>query len=197
MSGRLQPGCSCTTNVGSLSFTFLLEIHKNPHSCCQMSVFVVGCVYITEHLCIFTEQTLGNTFAHLVHWRESLSLTRLTRCGLFRPGAGPGNRFRLRQNGRFSILFTKNSQSEFFCEQDQKSTMLPQAKRPSGLAPGRNQRHRVTRVIDRSPWSYCQGCCPNVPAHTGQAFVTFEHSIRTMAEADRSASRPWQGDMYG
>jgi hypothetical protein len=33
---------------------------------------------------------------------------------------------------------------------DKKRTMLPQAKRPSGLAPGRNQRHRVTREYDRS-----------------------------------------------
>ncbi len=42
----------------------------------------------------------------------------------------------------------KNSQSEFFCETDQKSTMLPQAKRPSGLAPGQNQSHRVTREYE-------------------------------------------------
>jgi hypothetical protein len=27
----------------------------------------------------------------------------------------------------------KNSQSEFFCEKDKQSTMLPQANRPSGL----------------------------------------------------------------
>jgi hypothetical protein len=35
-------------------------------------------------------------------------------------------------------------------EKDKKRTMLLAAKRPSGLAPGRNQRHRVTRVNDRS-----------------------------------------------
>jgi len=40
----------------------------------------------------------------------------------------------------------KHSQRECFCEKDQKSTMLPQANRPSGLAPGRNQRHRVSPV---------------------------------------------------
>jgi hypothetical protein len=31
-----------------------------------------------------------------------------------------------------------------------KSTMLLQANRPSGLAPGRNQRHRVTPVLKKS-----------------------------------------------
>jgi hypothetical protein len=44
----------------------------------------------------------------------------------------------------------KNSQSEFFCEKDKKSTMLPQASQvPSDQKPGLNT-HRVTRVIDRS-----------------------------------------------
>jgi hypothetical protein len=43
-------------------------------------------------------------------------------------------------------LFHKNSQSECFCEKDKQRTMLPQANRPPGLAPGRNQRHRVSRV---------------------------------------------------
>jgi len=40
---------------------------------------------------------------------------------------------RLRQGGRFSILFTKNSLSEFFVNK-KKSTMLPQANRASTWA---------------------------------------------------------------
>jgi hypothetical protein len=44
----------------------------------------------------------------------------------------------------------KNSQREFFCEKDKQRTMLPQANRSSGLAPGRNQRHRVTPVLKKS-----------------------------------------------
>jgi hypothetical protein len=40
----------------------------------------------------------------------------------------------------------KNSQSEFFYEKAKECTMLPQAKWPSGLVPGRNQRDRVSPV---------------------------------------------------
>jgi hypothetical protein len=56
-------------------------------------------------------------------------------------------------------LSQKNSHCEFFCDKDKKSTALPEAKRPSGLAPGRSQCHRVTRV--------------NASRSTGDAVHTF------------------------
>jgi hypothetical protein len=43
----------------------------------------------------------------------------------------------------------KNSQSEFFCEQNKKRTMLPQAHRASGQSPDRNNLHRVTPANEK------------------------------------------------
>jgi len=44
-----------------------------------------------------------------------VALTRITRCGLFHPGAGPESQHRLRQRGTLFIFFT-----------------LPEAKIPFG-----------------------------------------------------------------
>jgi len=56
-------------------------------------------------------------------------MTGVTWCGLFRLRARPGSRIRLQQHGTFVSCSQKNSQREFFCEQDQISSALPEANR--------------------------------------------------------------------
>jgi agmatine deiminase len=86
----------------------------------------------------------------------------------------------------WNILFPKNlaRRAKFFGKR-QKSTMLPQAKRPSGLAPGRNQRHRVTPVtigkdVTDQPTPRERGYRMPAEWHPHQAtWLSWPHNVET------------------